>query len=146
MVRPSWPVVAPLLNADELTDHLHAAFPGAEVEDRMQVEEVTDRSIRIRMRVEASSLRPGATVSGPAIFALVDTVAWLATLAHLGAGRDAVTSSVSIHYLRRPSLADLVGEGRLLRIGKRFSVTDVLVFSDGVDEPVAQATVTYAPI
>jgi len=57
-----------------------------------------------------------------------------------------VTSSVSIHYLRRPTLGDLTGEGRLLKMGRRFSVTDVLVFSDGVDDPVAQATVTYAPV
>jgi uncharacterized protein (TIGR00369 family) len=135
-----------LLNADELTDHVLASFPGGAAEERMRVEEVTDTSIRLRMRIEASSLRPGATVSGPTIFTLVDTVAWLLTLAQLGPGRDAVTSSVSIHYLRRPVLADLLGEGQLLRMGKRFSVTDVLVYSEGVDEPVAQATVTYAPI
>lgn len=138
--------MAPLLNADQLTDHVHASFPGGDAEERMRVEEVTDDSIRLHMRIEAGSLRPGATVSGPTIFTLVDTVAWLLTLAHLGPGRDAVTSSVSIHYLRRPALADLVGEGRLLRMGKRFSVTDVLVYSEGVDEPVAQATVTYAPV
>jgi uncharacterized protein (TIGR00369 family) len=134
------------MNADELTDHIHASFPGGAPEEWMRVEQLTDDSIRVRMRIEASNLRPGATVSGPTIFSLVDSVAWLVTLAHLGPGRDAVTSSVSIHYLRRPELADLVGEGRLLRLGKRFSVTDVLVYSDGVDEPVAQATVTYAPI
>ena len=138
--------MAPLLNADQLTAHLHAAFPGAVAEERMRVEEVTDRSIRLRMRIDAANLRPGATVSGPTIFALVDSVAWLATLAQLGPGRDAVTSSVSIHYLRRPTLGDLTGEGRLLKMGRRFSVTDVLVFSDGVDDPVAQATVTYAPV
>ena len=138
--------MAPLLSADELTDHLHTAFPGAEVEDRMRVDEVTDTSIRIRMRIDAGNLRPGATVSGPTVFTLVDTVAWLVTLARLGPGRDAVTSSVSIHYLRRPEQADLVGEGRLLRMGRRFSVTDVIVFSEGVADPVAQATVTYAPV
>ena len=98
------------------------------------------------MRIDAGNLRPGATVSGPTVFTLVDTVAWLVTLARLGPGRDAVTSSVSIHYLRRPEQADLVGEGRLLRMGRRFSVTDVIVFSEGVADPVAQATVTYAPV
>ncbi|HET7722541.1 MAG TPA: PaaI family thioesterase [Acidimicrobiales bacterium] len=138
--------MAPLMNADELTAHVHAAFPGGAAEQWMRVEQVTDDSIRVRMRPEPTSLRPGGTVSGPTIFSLVDTVAWVATLAQLGPGRDAVTSSVSIHYLRRPALADLVGEGRLLRMGKRFSVTDVLIYSDGVEEPVAQATVTYAPI
>ena len=41
---------------------------------------------------------------------------------------------------------ELIAEGRLLRLGRRFSVTDVLVYADGDDRPVAQATVTYAPL
>ena len=138
--------MAPLLTAAQLTHHLHASFPGRPTEDRMAVEELADDRIRIRLRVGEGDLRPGATVSGPTIFTLVDTVAWLLTLAHLGPGRDAVTQSCSISYLRRPALADLVGEGRLLKLGRRTSVTDVVVFSDGRDEPIAQATVTYAPV
>ncbi len=31
-------------------------------------------------------------------------------------------------------------------MGSRFSVTDVLLFSDGGADPIAQATVTNAPI
>jgi acyl-coenzyme A thioesterase PaaI-like protein len=57
-----------------------------------------------------------------------------------------VTSSVTMQFLRRPQPFDLVGEGRLLRMGRRLSITDVLLFSDGAEDPVAQATVTYAPI
>jgi acyl-coenzyme A thioesterase PaaI-like protein len=68
------------------------------------------------------------------------------TLAHLETGRDAVTSSVTMQFLRRPQPVDIVGEGRLLRMGRRLSVADVLLFSDGTPDPVAQATVTYAPV
>ena len=57
-----------------------------------------------------------------------------------------MTSSVTMQFLRRPQPVDLVGEGRLLRIGRRLSISDVLLFSDGTEDPVAQATVTYAPI
>ena len=138
--------MAPLLTADELTEHLHAAFPGKPTEQRMRVEAVTDDTITVRMEVDETNLRPGATISGPTLFALADASAWLLTLAQLGEGRDAVTSSVTINYLRRPGLGDLVAEGRLLRMGRRTAVSDVLLFSDGVDEPVVQATVTYAPI
>jgi uncharacterized protein (TIGR00369 family) len=112
----------------------------------MRVEAVTDDAITMRMRIDAANLRPGATVSGPTIFSLVDAAAWLVTLAHLGEGRDAVTSSVTINYLRRPAPADLRAEGRLLKLGRRLSITDVLVYSEGIDAPVAQATVTYAPL
>jgi uncharacterized protein (TIGR00369 family) len=135
-----------LLNADQLTAFLHGAFPDGHQEDRMRVESVTDDAITMRMRIDAANLRPGATVSGPTIFSLVDAAAWLITVAHLGEGRDAVTSSVTIHYLRRPAPADLRAEGRLLKLGRRLSITDVLVHSEGIDAPVAHATVTYAPV
>lgn len=138
--------MALLLNADQLTTFLHGAFPDGHHEDRMRVEAITDDAITMRMRIDAANLRPGATVSGPTLFSLVDAAAWLMTLAHLGEGRDAVTSGVTIHYLRRPAPADLRAEGRLLKLGRRLSITDVLVFSDGIDAPVAQATVTYAPV
>ena len=51
-----------------------------------------------------------------------------------------------MQFLRRPRPADLVGEGRLLRMGRRLAVSDVLLYSDGAGDPVAQATVTYAPV
>lgn len=136
----------PLLTAEQLTAFLHAGFPGAEREARMVVDSIDDDSLRLRFRADAGDLRPGATVSGPTLFALADATAWLLTVAHLGEGRDAVTSSITMHFLRRPAAGDLVGEGRLLKLGRRLAISDVLVRSDGVDEPVAQATVTYAPV
>lgn len=137
---------APLLTAQQLTDFLHAGFPGAEREARMAVESVDDTSLVLRFRVLDGDLRPGATVSGPTIFAIADATAWLLTVAHLGEGRDAVTSSITLHFLRRPALGDLLGEGRLLKMGRRLAVSEVLVRSDGAEEPVAAATVTYAPV
>jgi uncharacterized protein (TIGR00369 family) len=135
----------PLLNADELQSVWTRGFPHAD-ERSMQVESVVDDTIRIRMRTSEHNLRPGATVSGPTIFTLVDSVAWLLTVAHLGPGRDAVTAGVSMEFLRRPAVGDLIGEGRLLKLGRRTAVTDVLVRSEGDDRPCAHATVTYAPI
>jgi uncharacterized protein (TIGR00369 family) len=136
----------PLRSADQLMADLHAAFPPAEGGSSIRVEHVDATSIRMRMPVDGHRLRPGATVSGPTLFAMADSVAWLLTLAQLEPGRDAVTANIAMQFLRRPQPVDLVGEGRLLRMGSRFSVTDVLLFSDGLDDPVAQATVTYAPI
>ena len=151
-----------LRSAEDLTAQLHGAFPAmAEEEGRVDVEHVDAATIRIRMRAADRHLRPGATVSGPALFSLVDSVAWLMTLAHLEPGRDALTVSASVQFLRRPTAGTLIGEGRLLRMGRRFSVTDVLVHAgdppavsgtgpdgDGAAPPgpVVQATVTYAPI
>ena len=55
----------------------------------------------------------------------------------------AVTSNLTISFLRKPSLDhDLVAEGDLLKLGKRLSVTGVRVLSN--DALVAHATVTYS--
>jgi len=137
---------APLRSAGQLMADLHAAFPPDDGWPTTAVEHLDATTIRMRMPVDQRRLRPGATVSGPTLFAMADSVAWLLTLAHLEPGRDAVTANVAMQFLRRPQPVDLVGEGRLLRMGSRFSVSDVLLFSDGGDDPVAQATVTYAPI
>jgi uncharacterized protein (TIGR00369 family) len=147
----------PTRTAAELTAHVHRSFPGREGDNggggddgggdgALVVEAVDDESIRIVMRADTRHLRPGATVSGPTLFTLVDTVAWLLTLARLEPDRDAVTASVSMHFLRRPPAGTLVGEGRLLKLGRRTSVVDVLVHAEGASGPVVQATVTYAPV
>jgi uncharacterized protein (TIGR00369 family) len=132
--------------ADQLVSELHNAFPPQDPSAATVVEHLGETDIRLRMPAAGRQLRPGGTVSGPTQFALADLVAWLMTLAHLEPGRDAVTAGITMQFLRRPQPAALVGEGRLLKLGRRFSVTDVLLYSDGAQEPVAQATVTYAPI
>ena len=138
---------APLRTPDELIAVLHAAFPPPDPDLAIRIEDLDDTTIGMRAPIgDRPPLRPGNTVSGPALFSFADAVAWMLTLAHLAPGRDAVTSSVTMQFLRRPQPVDLVGEGRLLRMGRRLSVTDVLLFSVGTDDPVAQATVTYAPI
>jgi uncharacterized protein (TIGR00369 family) len=137
---------APLRTTDELIAVLHGAFPPPDPEVAMRIEHLDDTTIRMRAPVGDRPLRPGDTLSGPTLFSIADAVAWMLTLAHLDHGHDAVTSAVTMQFLRRPQPVDIVGEGRLLRMGRRLSVSDVLLFSDGLGDPVAQATVTYAPI
>ncbi len=61
-------------------------------------------------------------------------------------GREAltVTTSVSINFLRKPARRDLIGEARILKLGKRLSVGDVTLYSEGDDRPVSHATMTFA--
>jgi acyl-coenzyme A thioesterase PaaI-like protein len=68
------------------------------------------------------------------------------TLSRIGPVALAVTSQLTISFLRKPGPADLLAHGSLLRLGKRQSVSEVRLWSDGGDpsEPVAHATVTYA--
>jgi uncharacterized protein (TIGR00369 family) len=108
------------------------------------VEEVGDWGVRIRLPVTVAHSRPGGTVSGPALMTMADAAAFLAILAQIGPIVLAVTTSLHIDFLRKPDLVDLVAEGRLLKLGKQLGVVDVGIRSEGRDELVAKAQVTYS--
>jgi uncharacterized protein (TIGR00369 family) len=135
------PIGAPVMSAPELDDFVAAAFPNSPRAHR--VAEVHDRGVTLRLPIGPEHERPGGTVSGPTMMGLVDAAAWLATLSRIGPVALAVTSSLTINFLRKPPLtADLWAEAELLKLGRRLSVSDVRVRSD--DVLVAHATVTYA--
>jgi uncharacterized protein (TIGR00369 family) len=97
------------------------------------------------MHVGEKNLRPGGTVSGPAMFSLADVAVYLAILAMIGPEALAVTTNASIDFMRKPAAGrDLIAEARLLKLGRALAVGDVLVFSEGVAEPVARASFTYS--
>ncbi len=98
------------------------------------------------MRVEPSGdmIRAGGTLSGPSMFALADLALYGAVLSRIGAVPLAVTSQMSINFLRKPPVKPMVAEARLLRLGKRSAYGEILIFSEGEADPVAHATGSYA--
>lgn len=116
-----------------------------QVADDFIVEEVTPETLTVRLQVSDKHLRPGGTVSGPSMFSLADVAAYLITLSRIGPEALTVTTNCAIDFMRKPAArTDLVGKVRLLKLGKQFSVSDVLIYSDGMAEPVARANLTYA--
>ncbi len=132
------------MTVEELNDFLGSAFPGAPRAYR--VEQVDERGLRMRVPYDTAQLRPGGTLSGPTMMGLADAAAWLVTLSRIGPVALAVTSQLSISFLTKPAPADLLAHATLLRLGRRQSVSEVRLWSDGADPsaPVAHATVTYA--
>ena len=109
------------------------------------VERADAAGVSLRMRVAERHLRPGGTVSGPAIFALADVAMYLAILSRIGPEALTVTTNCAIDFMRKPAAGcDLRGEARLLKLGRSLAVGDVLVFSEGQAEPVARASLTYS--
>lgn len=116
-----------------------------QVADDFIVDHVGEGEITMRLRVSEKHLRPGGTISGPTTFALADVAAYLVTLAAIGPAALAVTTNCSIDFMRKPAAGvSLVAKARLLKLGKQLSVSDVLIFSEGDDRPVARASLTYA--
>lgn len=126
----------------ELTAFLQAEFP----QNRCTLEELDeDGSVVVAHPVGEAELRPGNTVSGPVMMTLADVSLYIAILARIGIVPLAVTTNLSINFLRKPR-ADrrVVARCRLLKLGKSLAVGEVYIYSEGEDEPVAHATGTYA--
>ncbi len=125
----------------EISAFLAEVFP----QSRGIIEAVDERSCRLRYRVGEADLRPGGTVSGPTTMALADEALYVATLAAVGLVPLAVTTSLNINFLRKPAAGqDLVAHCRLVKVGRVLVVGDVLVYSEGIEAPVAQASGTYS--
>jgi uncharacterized protein (TIGR00369 family) len=131
------------MTAAELQAFLARDF--AQVAQDFMVERADGAGVCLRLRVATRHLRPGGTVSGPSIFALADVEMYLAILARIGPVALAVTTNCSIDFMRKPVAGvDLLAEARVLKLGRTLAVGDVLVYSEGMAEPVARAGLTYA--
>lgn len=108
------------------------------------VEDAGDWGVRLRLPVTPAHQRPGGTVSGPALMSLADAAAWLAVLAQIGPVVLAVSTSLHIDFLRKPQLVDVIADGLLIKLGKSLAVIDVSLHSEGRQELVAKAQVTYS--
>ncbi len=131
------------MSLDELNVFLVEHFP--QVAGDFEVLDVSPMRITTRALVDDKHLRPGNTVSGPTMFALADVSVYLGILAMIGPKALAVTTNCSIDFMRKPAAnTDLIAKTRLLKLGKLLSICDVLVYSEGLDDPVARASLTYA--
>lgn len=128
--------------AQELAEYASEVFPQA---DRFQfsIAELKPGMIRVDFPTSEEDLRPGNTVSGPSMFALADVSAYFLTLAYIGREALAVTTNLNINFVAKPQ-GDLYAIGKMLKIGKRLSVTEVSIFTQSEDTLVAHATATYS--
>ena len=126
-----------------LSAFLTREFP--QVADQVVVEEVSEEGVLLRLTVGEAHLRPGGTVSGPAIFTLADVAIYLTILSRIGPVALAVTTSATLDFLRKPAAGrDLTCRTRLLKLGRSLAVAEGLVYSDGAEAPVARSSMTYA--
>ena len=131
------------MDADALAEFLVAEFP--QVAGDFAIEELGEHRIRVRMPVAERHLRPGGTVSGPSMFALADVSVYLAGLAMIGPKALAVTTNCSIDFMRKPAAGvDMICACRLLKLGRVLAVGECLLYSVGVQAPVARASMTYS--
>lgn len=132
-----------VMDAAELQAFLARDF--GQVAADFTVESAGVEALVLRLKVADRHLRPGGTVSGPAMFGLADVAMYLAILAQIGPVALAVTTNCSMDFMRKPEAGrDLLAHARVLKLGRALAVGDVMIFSEGLDKPVARAGLTYS--
>jgi acyl-coenzyme A thioesterase PaaI-like protein len=140
--RPQWPAIGDSLATKfEIIDFLTREFP----QTRCVVEEVGHHSATIIHHVGTEHLRPGNTVSGPLLMTVADVALYVAVLGAIGIVPLAVTTSLTINFLRRPSAAQpITGVCQLIKVGRTLAVGEVSLYSDRGEPIVAHAVGTYS--
>ncbi len=133
------------MTAAEIDAFLEREFPQIHYGGKTyHVEAVGPLTARLRCDYHEKLIRPGGTISGPTMMALADLALYVAVLAQIGPVGLAVTTNLSFNFLRKPGQAGLIGECRLLKLGKRLAVGEVSIYSDGSTDMVCHATGTYS--
>lgn len=130
--------------AEQVLEFVDREFPQALASTTYAVEELEPRRTRVRLKVTDVHLRPGGTVSGPALMALVDFAVYVLLLAHHGSdARLAVTTGLTISFLNKAGPGDVLCAVELLKHGRTLSVADCRIHTAGDGRLVAHAEATY---
>jgi len=135
------PPLQPRIRIDELSNFMAGAFPGGVP---WRISRLDAEGAELTLPTDEGNLRPGGTVSGPTMMMLADSAAYALILSHIGLAELAVTTNLSINFLRRASIGVLVAEASTLKIGKTLALVEVRLHDGDPDHKVAHAVVTYS--
>jgi len=124
-----------------IAEFLAREFP----QSQCVVEEIGDGCATVSHAIGTNELRPGGTVSGPVLMTVADVAIYVAILGEIGIVPLAVTTSLSVNFLRKPS-ADrrIIGVCKLIKVGRALAVGEVSLYSEGLTDLVAHAVGTYS--
>lgn len=131
----------PMANKEEVVAFMATEFP----QNKCELREVGNCGATVIRQIGPEDLRPGGTVSGPVLIGVADVALYAAILGEIGIVPLAVTTSLTINFLRKPSASrSIVGVCKLMKIGKSLAVGEVELYSEGMSDPVAHVVGTYS--
>lgn len=134
-------MISTLITKDKVTEFMKTDFPQA----KCTIDSIGEKSAIVRQKIGFDQLRPGGTVSGPVLMTVADCALYVAILGEIGIIPLAVTTSLSINFMRKPSSdKDIIGECTLLKVGRSLIVGEVSLFSEGDPKAVAHVVGTYS--
>jgi uncharacterized protein (TIGR00369 family) len=126
---------------EDIIEFLVREFP----QNQCVIDVVENGAATVIHPVGSEHLRPGGTVAGSLLMTVADVAIYVAILGTIGIVPLAVTTSLTINFLRKPD-ADkaIVGSCKLIKVGRSLIVGEVSLRSVGNDAMVAHAVGTYS--
>ena len=130
------------ISIKEISKKLKDIFP--QVADKYEIISLKSNYSEVKLLSNNKNLRPGNTISGPSMFELADLSFYIAIMASTDLGDKSVTTNVSINFIKKPLLSNLLAISQIKKIGKRLVVGDVEILSEDKKQTYAQALFTYS--
>ena len=130
------------ISIKEISKKLKDIFP--QVADKYEIISLKSNYSEVKLLSNNKNLRPGNTISGPSMFELADLSFYIAIMASTNLGDKSVTTNVSINFIKKPLLSNLLGISQIKKMGKRLVVGDVEILSEDKKQIYAQALFTYS--
>lgn len=125
----------------EANAFLNEAFAGRGGDSVVEMDE--GRAL-VRLAAGPQQLRPGGYISGPTQMAIADNAAYMAVFTKLGITPMAVTSNLTMNFLR-PCIGEGVeAEATVMKMGRSLAVIDVDIRVANTDRTCSHAVVTYS--
>ena len=130
------------ISIKEISKKLKDIFP--QVADKYEIISLKSNYSEVKLLSNNKNLRPGNTISGPSMFELADLSFYIAIMASTDLGDKSVTTNVSINFIKKPLLSNLLGISQIKKMGKRLVVGDVEILSEDKKQIYAQDLFTYS--
>ncbi|MGA0593919.1 PaaI family thioesterase [Enterovirga sp. CN4-39] len=113
---------------------------------RLSFETIDAGRVSVRMPFDERLTRIGGTVCGQALMALADTTMVFVVSSAIGEFRPMTTVSQSSNFMRPIAGADVIAEGRILRLGRTMAFGEVFIRAAGSEAPAVHVSSAYALI
>ena len=111
---------------------------------KLEIEAIAPGRVRLRLPISDHIARVGGMISGQALMALADTAMVFAVASKYGNFVNMASIAINTSFYRAAS-RDVLCEVRVVKMGRTLAFGEaVMSCDDRPDEPVAQASLTFA--
>lgn len=130
------------LDANEVMQLINVGIPAA-ADLNLEILELREDFAQVAMPNRDWMLRPGGTLSGPAMMTLADVAMFILLAGVYGPELMAVTSDMHTRFLARPLAQAMQADVRFLKAGKRLVSMECSIYNVGRVDMLAHVTGSF---